>query len=81
MGVLFDFSMHVCVAYWCIQFDMDYLEFRSQFDALQAQIQAFIDMWFEKTLSVSCHHHINLNECTNILPHIHGRVNFWLMIL
>ena len=36
-----------------LQFDGDYLEFRSQFDALQAQIQTFIDSWFEKSLSVS----------------------------
>ena len=36
-----------------LQFDADYLEFRSQFDGLQAQIQAFVDNWFERSLTVS----------------------------
>ena len=35
------------------QFDTDYLEFRSQFDSLQMQIQSFVDSWFERSLSVS----------------------------
>ena len=34
------------------EFDVDYAEFRSQFDTLQSQIQAFIDGWFEKNLTV-----------------------------
>ena len=33
-------------------FDADYLEFRSHFDNLRAQMQNFMDGWFEKTLSV-----------------------------
>ena len=35
------------------QFETDYEEFKSQFDALQAQIQKFMDSWFEKNLTVS----------------------------
>ena len=34
------------------EFDVDYAEFRSQFDTLQSQIQAFVDGWFEKNLTV-----------------------------
>ncbi|ELU05307.1 hypothetical protein CAPTEDRAFT_162628 [Capitella teleta] len=33
------------------EFDTDYLEFRSQFDSLQMQIQSFVDSWFERSLS------------------------------
>ena len=36
-----------------LQFDADYLEFRSQFDNLQAQIHSFVDSWFERQLTVS----------------------------
>nr|XP_006825999.1 PREDICTED: dynein heavy chain 5, axonemal [Saccoglossus kowalevskii] len=33
------------------EFDQDYMEFRSQIDSLQNQLQNFVDSWFEKTLS------------------------------
>ena len=32
---------------------MDYEEFKNAFDGLQAQIQGFVDAWFEKPLTVS----------------------------
>ena len=38
--------------YVMFQFDVDYLEFRNQFDGLRQQIQAFVDSWFEKQLTV-----------------------------
>ena len=33
-------------------FDVDYAEFLTQFEGLQAQIQSFVDSWFEKNLTV-----------------------------
>ncbi|CAH1798803.1 unnamed protein product, partial [Owenia fusiformis] len=33
-------------------FDNDYLEFKNQIKGLQNQIQSFVDMWFEKSLSI-----------------------------
>lgn len=36
-----------------IQFDVDYIEFRSQIDALRANIQNFMDSWFSRSLTVS----------------------------
>jgi len=32
---------------------VDYEEFKNAFDGLQAQIQGFVDAWFEKPLTVS----------------------------
>ena len=32
---------------------MDYLEFKGQFDRLKAQMQSFVDAWFDKPLTVS----------------------------
>ena len=34
-------------------FDIDHAEFLTQFEGLQGQIQAFVDSWFEKNLTVS----------------------------
>ncbi|XP_077977872.1 dynein axonemal heavy chain 5-like isoform X2 [Glandiceps talaboti] len=33
------------------EFDQDYIEFRSQIDSLQNQLQNFVDSWFDRSLS------------------------------
>ena len=38
-------------------FDVDYAEFLTQFEGLQAQIQSFVDSWFERNLTVSRQQH------------------------
>jgi len=35
-----------------LQFEVDYAEFQSQFDALHVQLQCSMDSWFEKNLTV-----------------------------
>lgn len=41
------------VFFFKFQYDVDYIEFRSQIDALRANIQNFMDSWFSRSLTVS----------------------------
>ena len=41
-------------------FDVDYVEFRDQFDNLRNSMQNFVDTWFEKNLTVSTDYSLNI---------------------